>query len=145
MTDLVRLMEGRIAEADVATLYLRPSAILVRPGNPKSVKDLPDLLKPGMRVIVVQGAGQTGMWEDMIGRTGDVAKVQALRRNIAAHAPNTGEAKRIWTERPELDAWLVFNIRQVANPKLADLVPVSKDYVMYRSTGTALTAPPKRR
>lgn len=140
MTDLVRLMEGRIDEADVTTLYLRPSAILVRPGNPKGVKDLPDLLKPGMKVLVVQGAGQTGMWEDMIGRTGHVAKVHALRKNIVVHAPNTGEAKRVWTERPDLDAWIVFNIWQVANPKLADLVPVSKDYVVYRSTGTALTA-----
>ncbi len=139
MTDFVRLMNGQIEERDVQTLYLRPSAILVRPGNPKGIHDLPDLLRPGMKVLVVQGAGQTGMWEDMAGRTGDVAMVRALRRNIQVHAPNTGEAKKVWTERSDLDAWIVYNIWQVANPKLADLVPVSQRYVVYRSCGAALT------
>jgi accessory colonization factor AcfC len=139
MTDLVRLMNGQLEERDVQTLYLRPSAILVRPGNPKGIRDLPDLVRPGVKVLVVQGAGQTGMWEDMAGRTGDVAMVRALRRNIQVHAPNTGEAKKIWTQRADLDAWIVFNIWQVANPKLADLVPVSQKYVVYRSAGAALT------
>ena len=27
----------------------------------------PDLIRPGLRVVVVQGAGQTGMWEDIAG------------------------------------------------------------------------------
>ena len=145
MTDFVRLMEGRIDEGDVRTLYLRPSAILVRPGNPKGIRDLPDLLRPGMKVLVVQGAGQTGMWEDMAGRTGDVGMVRALRKNIQVHAPNTGEAKRIWTERSDLDAWIVYNIWQVANPKLADLVPVSRNYVVFRSSGAVLTRRGKER
>lgn len=145
MTDFVNQMEGRIADADVVTLYLRPSAILVRPGNPKRVRDLPDLFREGMKVLVVQGAGQTGMWEDMAGKTGDVSRVRALRRNIAVHAPNTGEAKKIWTERPDLDAWIVYNIWQVANPDLADLVAVSKEYVVYRSSGVAPTRRGKAR
>ena len=139
MTDFVGKMEGRIDESTITSLYLRPSAILVRPGNPKQVKDLPDLLRPGMKVLVVQGAGQTGMWEDMIGRSGDVSKVRQLRKGIVAHAPNTGEAKRLWTERPDLDAWIVFNIWQVANPTIADLVTVSEPYRIYRSCGVALT------
>jgi accessory colonization factor AcfC len=139
MTDLVAKMEGRIDESSIVSLYLRPAAILVRPGNPKQVKDLPDLLRPGMKVLVVQGAGQTGLWEDMIGRTGDITKVRQLRRAIVAHAPNTGEAKRWWTERPELDAWIVYNIWQVSNPTVADLVTVSEPYRIYRSCGVALT------
>jgi accessory colonization factor AcfC len=139
MTDLVKAMEGRIDEGTITSLYLRPSAILVRRGNPKGIRDLPDLAKPGMKVLVVQGAGQTGMWEDMAGKQGDIGLVRALRKNIAVHAPNTGAAKQTWLDRPDLDAWIVYNIWQVANPQLADLVPVNKDYVVYRSSGGALT------
>ena len=139
MTDLVKAMEGAVDEASIAPLYLRPSAILVRPGNPKHIRDLPDLAKPGTKVLVVQGAGQTGMWEDMAGKQGDLKLLRSLRKNIAAHAPNSGAAKRLWTEDPSFDAWIIFNIWQVANPKLADLVPVGKDYVVYRDCGAALT------
>lgn len=47
MTDFVNAMDGRIDEATIQSLYLRHSAILVRPGNPKGIRDLPDLSKPG--------------------------------------------------------------------------------------------------
>ena len=139
MTDFVKAMEGRIDEASITTLYLRPSAILVRRGNPKGIRDLPDLAKPGMKVLVVQGAGQTGMWEDMAGKQGDVGLVRALRKNIVLHAANSALAKQAWIDTPDLDAWIIYNIWQVANPKLADLVPVGKGYVIYRSSGAALT------
>ena len=139
MTDFVKAMEGRIDEATIASLYLRPSAILVRRGNPKGIRDLPDLARPGMKVLVVQGAGQTGMWEDMAGKQGKIGLVRGLRKNIAVHAANTGAAKQTWLERSDLDAWIVYNIWQVANPQVADLVPVSKDFVVYRSAGAALT------
>jgi accessory colonization factor AcfC len=139
MTDLAKAMDGRVLDETVVALYMRPSAILVRPGNPKAIHDLPDLAKAGMRVIVVHGAGQTGMWEDMAAHDGDIRLVRALRKNIVAHAPNSGVARQLWIEQPDLDAWITFNIWQVANPKLADLVPVSARYVVYRDCGAALT------
>jgi len=139
MTDFVKAMEGRIDEASIVPLYLRPSAILVRPGNPKSLRDLPDLARPGIQVLVVQGAGQTGMWEDMAGKQGDIGLLRALRRNIVVYAANSAVARQTWIDRPELDAWIIYNIWQVSNPKLADLVAVSKDYVIYRDCGVGLT------
>jgi accessory colonization factor AcfC len=145
MTDFVKAMEGRIDEGTIVSLYLRPSAILVRPGNPKKIADLPDLARPGMKVLVVQGAGQTGMWEDMAGKQGDIRLVRDLRRNIVLHAPNSGAARQAWVEKKEIDAWIIYNIWQVANPTLADLVPVSKDYVIYRSSGASLTQKGKER
>jgi accessory colonization factor AcfC len=139
MTDFVKAMDGRIDESTIVALYLRPSAILVRPGNPKKVRDLPDLAKPGLKVLVVQGAGQTGMWEDMAGKQGELGLLRALRKNIAAHAANTGVAKQLWTQDKTFDAWIVYNIWHVANPGIADLVPVSEKYVVYRGCGVALT------
>ena len=139
MTDFVKAMEGRIAEETINALYMRPSAILVRPGNPREIGDLPDLARPGMNVLVVQGAGQTGMWEDMAGKDGDIELVRALRKRIVFHAPNSAAAKEYWIQHPEVDAWIIYDIWQVANPTLADRVPVSKRYVVYRDSGVALT------
>lgn len=139
MTDFAQAMEAQIDEARVEPLYLRPFAILVRPGNPKTINGLRDLFRPGHRVIVVNGAGQNGVWEDAAGRQGDIESVRALRKNIVKYAKNSALAKQAWTEDQSLDAWLIWNIWQVANPTLADVVPVEKDYVIYRDTGIVVT------
>ena len=130
---------GRIDETTIRPLYLRPAAMLVRPGNPKHIRRFEDLLRPGMRVLVVQGAGQTGLWEDVAGRTGDIAVVRAFRRNIGAVAANSGEAKQRWTGDSTFDAWLIWNIWQVANPTLAEAVPLAERWRVYRDAGVALT------
>ena len=143
MTDFIGQLKdapgGKIDVASVDPLYLRPAAILVRPGNPRHIRRFEDLLKPGIRILVVQGAGQTGMWEDMAGRTGDISIVRALRRNIGSVAPNSADAKKVWTDDKSYDAWLIWNIWQVANPALADVVPVAPKWRIYRDCGTALT------
>ncbi len=139
MTDFVKALEGRIDEGTVTSLYLRPSAILVRPGNPEGIQSFEDLLKPGLKVLVVQGAGQTALWEDMAGRKGDIRTVRSLRKNIAVFAANSAEARKAWIEKTDLDAWLIWNIWQVANRDLADQVAVGPDYVIYRDAGIAMT------
>lgn len=143
MTDYVKSLgdaaAARIDETTIQPLYLRPAAILVRPGNPKAIRRFEDLLRPGVRVLVVQGAGQTGLWEDMAGRTGDITVVRALRGNIGSVAGNSAEAKQTWTTDSSFDAWLIWNIWQVANPTLADVVPVADPWVIYRDAGIALT------
>ena len=143
MTDFIAQLKdapaGKIDVATVDPLYIRPAAILVRPGNPKHVRRFEDLLRPGLKILAVQGAGQTGMWEDMAGRTGDISIVRALRRNIGAVAPNSADARKIWTDDKSYDAWLIWNIWQVANPTLADVVPVAPKWRIYRDCGTALT------
>lgn len=139
MSEFVTAMGGQIAEATITPLYLRPSAILVRPGNPKGIKGLSDLLARDLKVLVVNGAGQQGLWEDMVGRSGDIGKVRALRSRIVAFASNSAAARKTWTERPEIDAWIIWNIWQVANPSIADLIEVEPEYRIYRDTGIGLT------
>ena len=56
MADFVRAKDLAIDEASITPLYMRPSAVLVRPSNPKHISDFPDLLKPGVRVMVVTGS-----------------------------------------------------------------------------------------
>jgi len=139
MTDLVWGMEGRIAEDTIAPLFLRPAAILVRPGNPKKIAGVRDLLAPDMSLLVVNGAGQVGLWEDIVGRMGDIDKLRAFRKNIAAFARHTAEAAKFWAERPEIDAWLVWNIWGVGDRTESDMVPVEAELRIYRPVSVALT------
>ncbi len=129
----------QIDPATVKPLYLRAAAILVRPGNPEHITGIADLLKPGHHILVVNGAGQQGLWEDVAGRTGNIADVQAFRANIAVSADNSAQARAAWTKDKSLDAWLIWTIWQKANPTLADQVPVEADRVIYRDAGIALT------
>lgn len=149
MTDFVAQLRGApagaIDESTIEPLYLRPSAILVRRGNPKHIRRFEDLLRPGVKVLVVQGAGQTGLWEDVAGRTGDIGVVRAFRRNIVAFASNSGEARQKWTGDASIDAWLIWNIWQVSNPTLADMVPIAPRWRIYRDCGVALTVRGKER
>ena len=139
MDDLVRAMGGQLDGTTVMSLYLRPSAILVRPGNPKRISGFSDLRGAGVRILVVAGAGQMGLWEDMAGKQGNIRTVRAFRKNIAASAANGAEAKKLWMENRNLNAWVTWNVWQTANPTLADLVPVGDDHVIYRSCVIART------
>lgn len=139
MSDFIAKMEGQIDEASVTPLYLRPSTILVRPGNPSGIGGIADLLAPGRKVLVVAGAGQIGMWEDVVGRYGDVDKLKAFRDNIAVFAENSAEAVKAWKEDSSLEAWLIWNHWQIANPDLAEQVPVEPELRIYRDSGVALT------
>ena len=140
MTDFVKEnLQGLIDTATIHSLYLRPTAILVRPGNPKNIKGTRDIANPGLKLLVVQGAGQVGMWEDMAGRTGDVKLVDAVRRNIGSYAPNTAEAKKLWKSDPSYDAWIVWTIWQKEDPASADLVNTEPESTIYRSCAIAVT------
>ena len=86
---------------------------------------------------MVQGAGQTGLWEDMAGRKGNIQTVRAFRKNIAVFAANSAEAGKAWVEKTDLDAWLIWNIWQVANKDLADLVPIKAETQAWPCARTA--------
>lgn len=139
MTDFVVALDGRIAHSEVQPLYLRPLSILVRPGNPKKITGLNDILAPGVKILVVNGAGQNGVWEDMAGRKGDIKTVKSLRKNIVSYAKNSAEARQQWIEQPEIDAWLIWNIWQISNPGVADVVEIEPEYAIFRDTAVVLT------
>ena len=145
MSDFVVALDGLIQSEDVHPLYLRPLSMLVRPGNPKDIKSFKDITQAGVKIVVVNGAGQNGVWEDAAGRTGDIELVKAVRRNIVFFAKNSAEAKQYWTEKTDADVWLIWNIWQVANPKLAQAVPVDEAHVIYRDTGIAVTTHGKKK
>ncbi|MCW0209419.1 MAG: extracellular solute-binding protein [Achromobacter sp.] len=140
MSGFASALPGVFELRDARTLYLRPSAILVRPGNPKRVGGFKDLLKPGIKVMAVSGAGQTGLWEDVAGRLGDIETVRAFRANLVLpEAGNSAQARKQWTEDQTIDAWLIWNIWQVSNPDLAGVVEIEEPYRIYRDAGVVVT------
>lgn len=144
------MMDGFVAQfaetllpATRATLYLRPSALLVRPGNPRRIAGVRDLLSrppAEARILATGGAGQVALWEDVAGRTGEIALVRAMRERIVLVAPNTGTAQQEWRGKPDAyDVWLVWNHWQIAAPEHADLVEMEEPFRIWRATGAVLS------
>lgn len=140
MSDYAKALPGAFDLKSAEPMYLRPVAILVRPGNPKHIKGFRDVIAPGVKVLAVAGAGQNGLWEDVAGRTGDIAMLRAFRKNLLLpEAANSAEARKRWTEQPDIDVWLIWNIWQVANPDLAQVVEMDEPFRIYRDSGIVLT------
>lgn len=139
MTDFENMFGEKIVKSTVEPLYLRPAAIVVRPGNPKKINGFKDLARGDHKILVTHGAGQVGMWEDIAGRSGDIQLLKSVRKNIASYAANTAIAKETWSKDASYDAWIVYNIWGVANPNLGQIVPIEPELVIYRDTGIALT------
>ena len=95
---------------------------------PKASKGSPISSRAILRSWSSTTRGQQGLWEDMAGRTGEIAKVKALRSKIVAFAPNSAAARQTWIDRPEIDAWIIWMIWQVSSRNLADLVEVEPEY-----------------
>lgn len=128
-----------IKKETITPLYLRKSGLLVRPGNPKHIQSFSDILNPNIRVLVVTGAGLTGVWESMAGKTKNIDTLKMLRKNIVFYAANSGIAKREWINDKDIDVWITWNIWQVSNPNLADFIPVKERFTIYRDCGISLT------
>jgi accessory colonization factor AcfC len=139
MADFLHQMSAELLPDTVTPLYLRVSAILVRPGNPRKVTRFADLLAPGLKVIVVNGAGQNGLWEDIAGRRGNIQTVKAFRKNIVLFARTSAEAAKAWKEDRSLEVWLTWTIWQGESRGVADVIQLEPDLRIYRDAGVALT------
>ncbi|HUS93397.1 MAG TPA: substrate-binding domain-containing protein [Phycisphaerae bacterium] len=65
------------------TIACRRSAIVVPKGNPKDIRSLEDLAKPGVRVGISMIDCLKGLWEGVAGRPG---LLEPIRRNITFRA-----------------------------------------------------------
>lgn len=143
MDEFVARWREVVEPATRRTLFLRPSVLLVRKGNPRGITGLRDLLSrppAEARILATGGAGQMALWEDVAGRTGDIALVRAMRERIVMVAPNTGKAQREWREKPDAyDVWLVWNHWQIAAPEHADIVEIEEPFRIWRAAGSVLT------
>jgi accessory colonization factor AcfC len=139
MTDFTSLFSGQIDPVTIDPIYVRSAIIMAHPGNPKNIKDFEDLLRPGVTVMIVQGSGQTGLWEDIAGRTSDVAIIRALRSNIVAFEPDTATAHAVWNGPNPPDAWIALASEHGAHPDESEAIPLRLNLLIIRDAGIALT------
>ncbi|CAD5568929.1 substrate-binding domain-containing protein [Escherichia coli] len=121
-------------------LYMRPVSILVRKGNPKNITGIKSLLDKDIKIMVVNGAGQTGLWEDVIGRTGKVSDIDNINSKITFYANNSAEALKKWNDDPAVDAWIIWNHWQNNIKDTSELISVEPQYRIYRPFSIAYTS-----
>jgi len=136
---------GIIDASTITSLFMRRAGILVRPGNPKKIKGLKDLLHRDLKVIIVNGQGQVAMWEDMVGRLKDVQALVDMRKRISFTARTLAEAKQYWKNHEEVDAWISFSNWAKREDMNVDAVEIEKDLVVYRSMVAAVTSTTNQR
>lgn len=133
---------GFLDPATREELYPRAAGILVRKGNPKGLRSLRDLARPGVRVIDVNGAGQLGLWEDMAGREGLIPGIQ---RNIGRSVKTSAEAIATWRADPSYDAWITYESWHFRLVEDTDLVRLPEPERLYRGTPVAIAARSRHR
>lgn len=125
----------------VTPIYIRPSIIAVKKGNPKGIKGFEDLLKPGTKIVVTEGAGVyntsgTGLWEDVAGRLGKLEDMRAFRANIVAFAKGSGASYRAVGEH-DADAWITWPNWPITKDDL-DLVEMAPERTVWRDVNVSL-------
>jgi molybdate transport system substrate-binding protein len=123
------------------TIAYRRSAILVPAGNPKGIRTIADLAKPGVRVGVSVIDCLKGMWEDVSARLG---LLDEIRRNITYHA-NGCVAIVEAVAQGKVDAafgWTAF--QHLAEGRI-EVLPLPPEQAIMRGTGVAMLSFAKNR
>lgn len=76
-------VRGIVERGERRTIAYRSSAILVPAGNPRGIRRVEDLARPGVRVGISVLDCLKGLWEDIAARLG---LLEGIRRNITFHA-----------------------------------------------------------
>lgn len=126
----------------VEPIYIRPAVIAVKKGNPRGITGFEDLLAPGMKIVVTEGAGVsntsgTGTWEDVAGRTGRLDDVKAFRKNIVAFGKGSGASYKAFVSQ-DADAWITWPNWPATKPDL-DEVALAPERVIWRDVNVALS------
>lgn len=130
---------------DVEPIYMRPAIMMVQEGNPQNIQSIRDLMKPGMRIVVTDGAGVsntsgTGVWEDIVGRTTSIADMKAFRDNIVYFAPNSGSGyKKLINPTDEVDAWITWKHWVINHPNDGDAVEIEPELRIYRDANVVVS------
>ena len=140
MDSFIKAMPEALGSEGIKVLSIREAGIIVRPNNPKNIKKLDDLFKSGIKVMVVDGAGQVGLYEDMALKDGKVENLASLRQNIVYYAKNSKDAVMKWNEDKTIDALIIWShwAKSIGEDK-AEFVSLKGSNVIFRATEIAIT------
>ncbi len=109
MDGFVKALPKQVDAQNIQVLNIRQAGIVVRPNNPKKIKKFDDVLQKGVKVMVVDGAGQVGLYEDIALRKGRQENLSALRKNIVFYAPNSKAAVEKWNGDKDIDVLIIWS------------------------------------
>ena len=142
--DVTALLETYkdFAWEDVVPIYIRPTIIAVKKGNPKHIRGFDDLLKKGMKIVVTEGAGVantsgTGTWEDVAGREGRLEDIERFRKNIVGFGKGSGPSYKMFVDK-DADAWITWPDWPITHPDKAEIVQLSPDRTIWRDINVVL-------
>lgn len=139
-------MNGKINPSQIQVLNIRQAGIIVRPNNPKKINTFEDLLKSGVKVMIVNGAGQVGLYEDMALKNGKRSNLLALRKNIQVFAKNSKQALELWDQDPSIDALIIWkHWAKTMGEKKAKFISLNQDNVIYRASEIVITNDSKKK
>ncbi len=127
-------VRGIVQRGQRRTIAFRRSAIIVPAGNPKNIRSLADLAKPGVRVSVSVLDCLKGLWEDVTARVG---LLDEIRSNITFYSNGCIAIVEAVAEGI-VDAafgWTAF--QHLADDRI-EVVEIPPEHCVLRGTGVAL-------
>ncbi len=125
----------------VEPIYVRPTIIAVKKGNPKGIHGFDDLLRDGIKIVVTEGAGiantsGTGTWEDVAGRLGRLDDIRAFRRNIVDFSKGSGASLKAFQAK-DADAWVTWPDWPVTHSDVLEQVDLAPERTIWRDVNVA--------
>jgi accessory colonization factor AcfC len=127
-------VRGIVQKGQRRTIAYRRSAIIVPAGNPKNIRSVEDIAKPGIRVGVSVIDCLKGLWEDISGRLGLLDKI---RGNICYYA-NGCIAIVEAVATGEIDAAFGWTAFQHLEPERIETIEMPQEQQVLRGTGVGM-------
>jgi len=127
-------VRGIVQRHQRRTIACRASAIIVPAGNPKNIRCVEDMAKPGVRVGVSVIDCLKGLWEDISGRLG---LLDEIRRNISYYANGCiAIVEAVATE--QVDAAFGWTAFQHLEPERIKVIKMPEEQQVLRGTGVGM-------
>jgi len=127
-------IRGIVQKRQRRTIAYRTSAIIVPAGNPRNIRCVGDMAKPGVRVAVSVIDCLKGLWEDISGRLG---LLDQIRRNISYYANGcVAIVEAVATK--QVDAAFGWTAFRHLEPERIEVIEMPKEQQVLRGTGVGL-------
>jgi len=123
-------VRGIVQRGKRRTIGYRTSAILVPAGNPRNIRSVQDMARPGVRIAVSVLDCLKGLWEDVCGRLG---LVEPVRNNICYYANGCVAIIEAVATR-QVDAAFGWTAFHHLEPNRIEIIEMPKDQQVARGT-----------
>jgi len=127
-------VRGIVQRHQRRTIAYRTSAIIVPAGNPKNIRCVEDMAKPGVRVAISVIDCLKGLWEDISGRLGLLDKI---RKNICYYANGCVAIVEAVATR-QVDAAFGWTAFKHLAPERIEVIEMPKEQQVLRATSVGL-------